>query len=126
MPKYVACEGDDFEVKWQPRTASLGTSITSLKIDGTTGQLQRNGSPVLAGNPNIPYLGLGADASSAAVLITVTGTAVGDKVAVAFNMTDLTNVSSLFETTVTVANKVKQLTTDLSAKKVMLLVVSQS
>lgn len=58
---------------------------------------------------------------------TATGAAVGDKVIGIVNLTDGTTATSLFESTITVANQIQQSSaTDLSAKKFSLLVVAKS
>jgi len=72
----------------------------------------------------ILFCGLGADASGGAANATVTGVASGDKVIAAVNLTDLTMVTSTFASTANGANTISQLNTNLSAKKILWLVLS--
>jgi hypothetical protein len=68
---------------------------------------------------------LGYTGKNGAGACTCTGARVGDKVAGTVNMTDGGTASSLFESTITVANQIQQSSaTDLSAKKFSVLLLT--
>lgn len=68
----------------------------------------------------------GADASGGATHVTSTGSKIGDKVLTVFNVTDTTEVKGDFEATVTVNDQVQQTSVNLSAKKLLIVLLARS
>lgn len=67
----------------------------------------------------------GADASVEAAAATLTGALVGDVVVGVVNLTDLTDASDVFEGAITVEDEIQQASTDLSAKKLFILLIAK-
>ena len=72
------------------------------------------------------FCGLGVDASGAPANTTATGVASGDKVLAVINLTDLTMVTSSFAATANGTNTIQQTATNLSAKKLLFIVLSNA
>jgi len=79
----------------------------------------------VATNLIISYSGLGENASGGATNATVTGVKDGDILLMAFNVTDSTDDTSLFEATANGDDTISQLGSDLSAKTLRFLLLSQ-
>lgn len=115
-------------------------SGTSLPTDGTTGRNKaKPGSLYIqtstTGAANRIFINRGTKASptweqvskvitvaslgrNGAGALTLAGTRIGDKVVMAYNLTDLTDSAAGFEATITAAGQIQQSSaTDLSAKK---------
>lgn len=128
MPKFIATKGDEFVVDKLDRSYG-GKEAEALKVDGdgnatVTGTLTVTGTATVAGKTPmtgslITKVVTGADASSAAQAVTATGLKVGDVVYAVVNITDLTDASASFESTITVADQIQQSATNLSTKKIM-------
>jgi hypothetical protein len=73
-----------------------------------------------------PFCSVGADASGGATHITATGVVPGDQVMCVLNVTDHASAASSFEKIVTVADQIQQSATNLSAKTLIIHVLSQS
>jgi len=67
----------------------------------------------------------GVDASSAAAPATLTGAKVGDVVVGVVNLTDEALATSVFESAITVADQIQQASTDLSTKKLLVLLIAK-
>jgi hypothetical protein len=65
------------------------------------------------------------DASETGKSVTLTGAKVGDSILTVINLTDLTDVSADFETTITVVNKIQQTSADLTAKVCFVLMIAK-
>lgn len=76
-------------------------------------------------NAIISFSGVWANASVAAANATVTWVKSGDILLFAFNLTDGTDATSLFDATANWNNTIEQNTTDLSAKTIRFLFLSQ-
>jgi hypothetical protein len=66
----------------------------------------------------------GADASVEAAPATLTGAEVGDVVVGVVNLTDLADASAVFESAITVDDQIQQAETDLSEKKLFVLLIA--
>ncbi len=120
---------------FSPRTYG-GRAIQTAKIsdvDGSwsfgtaadfAGGLTKAGAPVLAGAPFVLLAHVGRNGAGA---VTVAGVKVGDKVVSVTNLSVPADLTSSFESTVTVAGQVQQSSaTDLSAVVCLFYVVKQS
>lgn len=67
----------------------------------------------------------GVDASEAAADATLTGAKAGDVVVGVVNLTDAAAATSLFETVISTDDKISQLSTDLSAKTLFVLLIAK-
>lgn len=101
------------------KTAGTGvpevTPLATLKTDlGLTFTNSGDSAPKM-------YLTTGADASGGAVQDTLSDAVIADVVVACINLTDLTDVSADFEAAITVTDKIVQNTSDLSTKKILVL-----
>jgi len=109
------------------QTITLSGAVSGTGTSGITttiGAGQVHGTHV-ATNLIISFSGLGANASGGATNATVTGVAAGDILLFAFNVTDSTDDTARFASTANGANTISQLNTDLSAKTLRFLLLSQ-
>jgi hypothetical protein len=109
------------------QTITLSGAVSGTGTSGITttiGAGQVHGTHV-ATNLIISYSGLGVDASLGATNATVTGVATGDILLFAFNVTDSTDDTARFAATANGTNTISQLNTDLSAKTLRFLFLSQ-
>lgn len=106
-----------------------GTSITAMSIDSAGSvaiykNLTINNGAYVASNSSLKvYYAAGV---AAAGPVTVTGTKVGDKIVSVCNLTDNSNGTSSFESTVTVADQIHQSSaSNLTTKTFMFLTIAK-
>lgn len=103
---------------------NVAGSVTWSTPHNFSGGLSKAGSPVLAGNP---FLVVTQDGHSGAGSLALTGAVKGDKVMAVTGITTPADLSSSFESTITVAGHIQQSSaTDLSAQVCQFILVHQS
>jgi len=106
-------------------TGSFAATIGANKVTTTT----INASAVTAAkiaSSAFKFLAFdGVDASGAAALATLTGAVVGDVIVGVVNLTDGSAGSAYFEGVISTVGKINQLTTDLSAKKFVVMLIAK-
>jgi hypothetical protein len=96
-------------------TGAFAATIGSNKVTG----------PKIAASALKLLVFTGIDASGAPALATLTGAAVGDAVVGAVNLTDGSSATASFETTISTINKINQLSSNLSAKTLLVLLITK-
>ncbi len=101
-----------------------GGRSTAFKVDGLGVVTLLGDKPVLCGNAVSVLTAVGKNGAGS---LTLTGARIGDKVAGVFNLTTPGTLSSSFETTITVVDKIQQsAATDLSAAQCVFTLIHQT
>lgn len=108
-----------------PAASITGAQIAAATITGSNLAANTVTGVNVATNLIITFSGVGVDASGGAADATVTGVKAGDILKWAWNMTDLTDVTNKFAATADGNGKISQLNTNLSAKTIFFLFLSQ-
>jgi hypothetical protein len=118
MATYTISKGDDFKVEFLDRSYGKRPT-TSFKVSGDDGAITGpTGNAIMTGN----LYSVVQAGKSAAGSLTLTGTAIGDKVIAVANLTTPADLKSSFETVITVAGAIQQSSaTDLSTTLVLFL-----
>jgi len=127
----VATKNFNVDANTYKSLAAASPTLTGMTVvyldEATTGGIKNaavTGAKV-ATNLVINFTGLGVDASLGAANATVTGVKSGDILLMAFNQTDATDDTARFATTANGTGTISQLNTDLSAKTIHWLLLSQ-